>query len=109
MIPRKELLKVALAHARAGAKFLRDDRGIPVFRLGRLKTDMIGRFIPVSSYYALEGIESMITYEIRDAGVFDDEELRFINEMNSVNILDDDQWVEALERKLDVELETGDE
>ena len=107
MLPRTELLKIALAHARAGAKYLYDDRGVPVFRLG-LQTEMIGLFIPASAYYATERVESMTTYELRDAGIFDSEELEFINEMNSVNILDDDEWIEELERKIDDECKTGD-
>jgi len=107
MLPRTELLKIALAHARAGAKYLYDERHIPVFRLG-METEMIGRFIPASSYYATEKVESMTTYELRDAGLFSDEELEFIHEMNEINILDDDEWVEALERKVDAKFETGD-
>jgi len=107
MLPKKELLLIALAHARSGAKFLYDERGVPAFRL-EMQTEMIGLFIPVSSYYATEKVESMTTYELRDAGVFSDEDLEFIHEMNEVNILDDDEWVEELERKIDDECETGD-
>ena len=72
------------------------------------EADMIGLFIPVSAYYAIERIESMTTHELQDAGLFSEEELRFINEMDKVNILDEDQWVEAIERKIDDEFETGD-
>ena len=107
MLPRKELLKIALAHAKAGAKFLYHE-GIPVFRLG-FQTDMIGLFIPASAYYATDKIESMTTYELRDVGLFNEEELSFINEMDKVNILDEDEWVEAIERKIHDECKTGDQ
>ncbi len=108
MLPAKELFLIALAHAKSGATFLYDKRGVPAFRL-EMQTDMIGLFIPVSSYYATEKVESMTTYELRDAGIFNDEELEFVKEMDKVNILDDDKWVEELERNLDDECEAGDE
>lgn len=107
MLPRKELLQIALAHAKAGATFIRNEKGIPVFRLG-YQTEMIGLFIPASIYYATDRIESMTTYDLRDAGIFTQEEYEFIGEMDKINILDETRWVEALERKIDGECETGD-
>lgn len=99
MLPRAELLKIALAHARAGAKYLRNERGVSVFRL-RLRTDLLGLFIPASSYYGTDRVESMTTYGLRDAGVWDEDELRFFNEIDKINALPDEQWVEAIERKI---------
>ena len=107
MLPRKELLKIALAHARAGARFLYDERGKSVIRLG-YETNLIGLFIPASTYYATEKVESMLTYEMRRAGLICDNGLEFINGMDKINILDDKKWVEALERKINDECKTGD-
>lgn len=107
MLPRIELLKIALAHARAGAGYLYKKKRA-VYRLG-YQTEMIGLFIPASSYFATEDIDSMMTYDLRDAGIFNNEELAFIHEMDKINILDQEEWIEALERKIDHECKTGDE
>ena|SRR5690606_13917064 len=99
MIPKIELYKIALAHARSGAT--RPMRGkIHQIRSG-YETCLIGRFVPASSYFSFEKIESMITYEMRDIGIFDEEEMRFLNELDKINILDDDQWIDALEETIE--------
>jgi len=107
MIPRIEMLKIALAHCERGAGFVYDDRNVPALQFEGRKC-MIGLFIPVSSYAAQADIESMCTYELRDAGLFDEDEYRFISEMDKVNILDDEEWLPKIREKIDDELETID-
>jgi hypothetical protein len=102
MLPKVELLKIALAHARAGAKFLRNKRGVPVSRLD-FDTDLIGLFVPASVYYTTDRVECMTTYQMRDAGFFDDEEFSFVNEIDEINTLDEGDWVEELKGKIDDE------
>lgn len=106
MIPKEELFEIALAHARLGAR--RPYRGaIPRLRLG-YESCLIGVFIPASSYYSDAGIESKTTYQIRDARILSEEEMRFIHEIDKINILDDDEWIEALEEICDDECEAVD-
>ena len=104
MIPRIELLKIALAHAESGTGFVYDDRGIPVFFHEGRKC-MIGVFIPVSLIFAVE-MNRMNIYEIPDAGFFTPEEFLFIKEMDNVNILEDDEWPDAIAEMIDDEHET---
>lgn len=63
---------------------------------------MIGTFIPVSLIFA-EKMNRMNIYEIRDAGFFTHDEFPFIKEMDKVNILEDDEWVDAIQEKIDDE------
>ena len=107
MLPRIELLKIALAHAKSGATFLRNKQGCAVYRLG-YKTELIGLFIPASSYYTTDGIESLITWQLLYAGLINKDEMEFINAMDKINMLDDALWVETIQRKIDDELKTGD-
>jgi hypothetical protein len=101
MIPRIELLKIAMAHAESGTGFVYDDRGIPVFFHEGRKC-MIGAFIPASLIFAVE-MNRMNIYEIRDAGFFTHEEFPFIKEMDEVNILEDDEWPDAIAEMIDDE------
>lgn len=105
-IPESELLKIALAHAKSGAKFMYDEDEIPIIRDG-YKTDMIGLFVPVSSYYSTKKIEELTTFEMRDCGIFDDNDLRFIHVMDKVNIETDDIWVELIEEKINGECQAN--
>lgn len=104
MLPKSEFIAIALDHAKAGAKRLFNG-AIPVLRIG-YEVDLIGIFIPASAYYAFDKIESMTTYQMRDSGIFNDEEMRVLNEIDKVAILDDDEWINALEKKTKDELET---
>jgi hypothetical protein len=101
MIPRIELLKIAMAHAESGTGFVYDDRGIPVFFHEGRKC-MIGVFIPASLIFAVK-MNRMNIYEIRDAGFFTPEEFLFVNEMDDVNILEDDEWPDAIAEMIDDE------
>ncbi len=100
MIPRNELLLIALAHAESGASFVFDDRGIPAFQYKGRKC-MIGLFIPASTYFCSPNIEQMTTYEMRDAGIFSEGDLDFAKEMDKVNILDDEEWETEIRKKID--------
>ena len=105
MLPRIEMLKIALAHAQNGAAITQRKR--PPYRSGYM-TDLVGLFIPASTYYATYGIELMTTFQLRYAGIFDDQELKFINEMDEIQTLDRYQWAGQLQRQIDDELKTGD-
>lgn len=99
MIPKEELFEIALSHARLCAR--RPYVGkMPIMRES-YKTCLIGLFIPAFSYYSDGSIESKTTYEMRDAGIVSDEEMRFISEIDKINALDDDEWLEALEEVCD--------
>jgi hypothetical protein len=106
MIPRIELLKIALAHAKSNPEFLRDDRGIPAYRFDG-RSDLIGLFIPHSLYHATPDIEAMTTYELWNAGVFSRHELDIIHDINDVQIQDEELWVPTLQEMID-EFESGD-
>ncbi|MHC4432491.1 MAG: hypothetical protein ACYTBS_11690 [Planctomycetota bacterium] len=99
MLPREELLKIALAHVEAGAKFVYDGRGVPVLYHEGQKC-MIGLFIPASTYFCREDIEQMTTYQMRDAGIFGEDEHDFIKEMDRVNILENEEWLNAIKEKI---------
>lgn len=103
MIPRTELLKIALAHAESGTGFVYDDRGIPVFFHEGRKC-MIGAFIPASLIFEVD-MNRLNIYEIRDAGFFTHEEFPFIKEMDKVNILEDSEWPDAIAEMIDDEHE----
>lgn len=98
MLPRLELLRIAEAHARSGARFLRVG-GVPVFRSG-MDTDLLGLFIPASSYYATLRIESMTTYCLRDAGLIDEDEMRFFNEIDKVQLHHASTWADDIQGKI---------
>jgi len=100
------MLKIALAHAEDGAGFVYDERGIPALQHEGRKC-MIGLFIPASTYYSTN-IESMTTFEMRDAGLISDDELTFLREMDKINILDDEEWLGAIQEKVNDERKSGD-
>jgi len=107
MLPRIEMLKIARAHIESGAKYVYNERGIPAFCHEGQKC-LIGLFIPASTYHC-EDIESMNIYEMRDAGILNNEELEFLKEIDRVNVLDDDEWLGEIQEKIDDELETSSE
>lgn len=95
------MLEIVLEHARRGAIFLRDDRGIPAFRVGP-DTDLLGQLIPLSLYYSTPKIESMNTYGLCDGGVWTRDELEVINRIDHVQTFrDEDEWADALQELLD--------
>ena len=100
MLPRIEMLKIALAHAQSGTCFTGRKR--PAYRKG-YELDLIGLFIPASSYYATPSIESMTTYQLHYAGIFDEEQLQFINEMDDIQTLAPEKWVEEITKRIDAE------
>jgi len=100
MISRIEMLKIALAHAQGDTCFSGHKR--PRYRDG-YELDLIGLFIPASVYFATPGIESMTTYQLHYAGIFDEEQLRFINLMDDIQTRDTDKWVAEIKRRIDDE------
>ena len=98
MLDRKELLKIAMDYAMSG-KYILDNLGRPRFRIG-YDTNLVGRFIPLSAYYSIDSIESMTTFEMRDAGIFNNDDLIFINEMAKISIFEDYEWLEIIKEKI---------
>jgi hypothetical protein len=99
MIPSTELLKIAMAHAESGAGFVYDDRGVPAFFHEGEKC-MIGLFIPASLLFATD-MDRMNIYEMRDAGFFTHDEFQFIKEMDEINVLESEEWLDAIQEKID--------
>lgn len=106
MLPRLEMLKIALAHAENGAGFVYDERGIPAFQHEGKKC-LIGIFIAMSTYHSSE-MESMTLYEMRQEGLIDDDELSFFKEMDAICVLDDEEWLSEIQEKINDELESSD-
>lgn len=96
LLLRSELLKIALAFAQACKRPSCDDYGFPLLRDG-YNTDLIGLFIPVSSYYATKDIERMTIYDMRDAGILNSKEVDFIAMIDEVALLTPEEWTDALE------------
>lgn len=96
----KMMIEIAREHARRGARFLRDDRGIPRLRID-FQTDLLGALIPQSLYYSIEKIESFTTYEICDGGIWTREELEVINQIDHIQAFNDESmWVKKLDKLL---------
>ncbi len=94
------MLEIALEHARRGARFLRDDRGVPAFRVGP-KTDLLGIFIPHSIYWSTSKIESMNTYELCNGGIWTRDELEIVNRIDHVQVHEEEEWVGMLQELLE--------
>jgi len=103
IIPRIQLWKIARSFVRRGGKFLYDEKGVPQDRIGT-KTNLTGLFTPITLYHAIEKYESMTLYELRDEGLYTDEEFDFIKQVDKVQVWDDDEWLEAIQEKIDDEL-----
>ena len=89
-------MRIAMAHVKSGPIA----RGtVPRFRDG-YATCLIGVFIPVSSYYAIDRIESLTTYELRDAGLFDEGEMRFLSEIDKIQIKTESTWLARHRKKI---------
>lgn len=95
------MLEIALCQARRSPKFLRDEWGIPRFRVGS-QTDLLGALIPLSLYYRTPKIESMNTYELCDAGIWTREELDVIIRIDHIQACyDAELWVEKIQELID--------
>ena len=95
------MLEIALCHAKHSPKFLRDEWGIPRFRVGS-ETDLLGIFIPLSLYYQTPKIESMNLYEVFDAGIWTAEELEVIVRIDHIQACyDAELWAEKIQELID--------
>lgn len=95
----KMMIEIAREHARRGAVFLRDEYGIPRFRVGP-RTDLLGALIPQSLYYSTPKIESSTTYELCD-NIWTREQLEVANQIDHIQaIYDESQWVKKLDKLL---------
>jgi hypothetical protein len=61
---------------------------------------MIGLFIPASLLFATD-MDRMNIYEMRDAGFFTHDEFQFIKEMDEINVLESEEWLDAIQEKID--------
>lgn len=94
------MIEIAREHARRSAVFLRDEHGIPRFRVGS-RTDLLGALIPQSLYWSTPKIESSTTYELCDGGIWTRDELEVVNRIDHIQaIYDPSQWVKKLDRLL---------
>lgn len=94
------MLEIALEHARRGATLLRDEWGIPAFRVGS-DTELLGALIPLSIYHSTPKIESLNTYELCDGRIWTNEELEVLNRIDHVQAFyPSDKWAKKLERLL---------
>jgi hypothetical protein len=95
------MLEIALENVRRGAKFLRDDRGVPAFRVGQ-DTDLLGIFIPQSVYYSTPKIESMNTQEVYIDGIWTSDEVEIINRLDHIQACHDEaKWTEKIQELLE--------
>jgi len=95
------MLEIAREHARRGAKFLRDENGVPRFRVGS-ETDLLGALIPQSLYWATPKVESSTTYELCDSGIWTRDELEIINRIDRVQACHDEaSWPTKLQELLE--------
>jgi len=79
-----------------------DEKDIWWRRIGQA-TDLEGLFIPQSVYYSIEDIESHTLHELRDVGVYSDEEFEFIKKLDKVQLLDEEHWPQAIKEHIDDE------
>lgn len=95
------ILEIALEHARRGAKFLRDDRGVPAFRVGQ-DADLLGIFIPQSVYHSTPKIESMNTHDLQTSGIWTRDETEVINRLDHVQACHEEtEWAEKIQELLE--------
>lgn len=107
-IPRIQLWKIARAFARRGGRFLYDEKGVPQDRQG-METNLTGLYIPYTLYHATEKYESMTLYELRDDGVLSEAEFEFLKHVSDIQTLEDEEWAQAIEEKINDELKAGNE
>ena len=92
------MLEIALEHARRGAKFLRDDRGVPAYRVGP-DTDLLGIFLPQSVYYSEPKIESMNTQDVYQLGIWTSDEVEVINRLDHIQACHpQEKWVKKIQK-----------
>lgn len=98
---REMMLQIVLEHVRRGGRFVRDACGRPALREGA-ETDMLGALIPQTLYYSTDRIETMTTYQLRDAGVWTSEELETIHLLDRIQAHhEEDEWEELVLKLLE--------
>lgn len=105
-IPHLQLWKIARSFVRRLNKgkcsLPFDEKDVCWLRIGDT-ADLLGIFIPQSVYYSIEDIECHTLHELRDAGVYTDDEFDFFRKLDRVQWVEEEAWARQIKEHIDDE------